>query len=366
MGRNRGKANSYDMDTHRAARNSQGVVALTLSYFVSGAGGLVVFTAPATAVVGGWVALLGYALSLTIPLWVIGCIAPFMRKYVPKGFTMNEYVVGRYGTVHAVYFALVAVFYMDLYMAAELASAGTFATSLSKMEVQNDTWWHGENVLGTIRHPDQQWEKGTFFGVVLNVTHEGMPISPIIGTSLVTLSYTIVGGLPVSMATDQMQGLDIFGLGSALGGIMWAINGVDEEVRDAPGVPPLSADGPNRFRQTALGHGVHPKYIPTDYGNSFALAITLIMAETCSKLIHAGYWQRIWAAKSDSVIKHATKLSSAMSVIVVLLIGPLGWAAYSHLPWLITTEVDHTDLSSLAVPWLCAQTLRSMTLRCAH
>ena len=214
MLRNRSEA-TYDVDTHRAARNSQGVIALTLSYFVSGAGGLVVFTSPSTAVIGGWVALVGYALSLTIPLWVTGKIAPFLRERVPCGFTMNEFIRLRYGPVCTVYFAVIAIFYMELYMAAELASAGTFATSLSQIDVQADTWWHGPNVPGTIAVPSQ-WERGTFYGVVKNVTHSGMPVAPIVATSLVTLSYTIIGGLPVSMATDQVQGLDIFGLGSAL------------------------------------------------------------------------------------------------------------------------------------------------------
>ena len=41
----------------------RGVFSLTLSYFVSGMGGWVLFAVPQAAVIGGWVAVMFYASS---------------------------------------------------------------------------------------------------------------------------------------------------------------------------------------------------------------------------------------------------------------------------------------------------------------
>lgn len=63
-------------------------------------------------------------------------------------------------------------------------------------------------------------------------------------------------------------------------------------------------DGP-RFSEVA-GHGVHPNYNPTDYGNSFAVAVSLVLGVTCANMFHAGYWQRVWAAESNKTVRLAT------------------------------------------------------------
>ena len=130
-----------------AARNSQGLVSMTLSYFVSGIGAWVIFAAPQAAVIGGWPALVGYAISTVVPLLLFGLIAPPMRNQLPKGFTLNEYVYGRFGTPCTVYFAFVSMFYMVLYLAAELSSASALATGLSLITVQGSTWWQNDNVF---------------------------------------------------------------------------------------------------------------------------------------------------------------------------------------------------------------------------
>ena len=48
-----------------------------------------------------------------------------------------------------------------------------------------------------------------------------------------------------------------------------------------------------------------PKYMPSDYGNALALAVTLFLGGTSANLLHPGYWQRMWAAKTDRVAQLA-------------------------------------------------------------
>lgn len=158
---------------------------MTLSYFVSGIGAWVIFAAPQAAVLGGWVALAGYALSTAFPLLLFGLIAPMMRKNVPKGFTLIEYVYARFGLINAIYVGLLSLLYMTIYLIAELTSAGTLATGLSLIPTMESTFWKGENVFTP------------------------MPLSPILGVALITLAYTSLGGLPVSILTDRIQGVGI-------------------------------------------------------------------------------------------------------------------------------------------------------------
>ncbi len=299
-------------DSYMAARNSQGLLSLTLSYFVSGCGAWVIFAVPQAAVIGGWPALVGYAISTALPLLLFGLIAPSMRNNLPKGFTLNEYVYGRFGPLCTAYFGLVSMFYMILYLAAELSSASALSTGLTLIKVQARTWWENDNVF--------------------------LPtaISPIVGMSLITLFYTVVGGLPVSILTDRVQGVGIFVLTVIVAIAAYADAGVGDQA---------SWD-------EVVGHGVSPVYMPTDYGNSFAVAISLIMGVTCANLVHAGYWQRIWAAESNTAVVRATYLSSAITIVVMILVGITGWIAYSHFLILMTPGVPGGDLSFLSVPWL--------------
>ena len=295
-----------------AARNSQGLVSMTLSYFVSGIGAWVIFAAPQAAVIGGWPALVGYAISTVVPLLLFGLIAPPMRNQLPKGFTLNEYVYGRFGTPCTVYFAFVSMFYMVLYLAAELSSASALATGLSLITVQGSTWWQNDNVF--------------------------LPtaVSPIVGMSIITLFYTVIGGLPVSIVTDRVQGVGVLVLTILVTIAAYAEAGVGDQA---------SWD-------EVVGHGISPVYVPTDYGNSFAIAISLIIGVTCANLVHAGYWQRIWAAESNRAVVHATYYSSALTIVIMILVGITGWIAYSHFLILMNPNVPGGDLSFLSVPWL--------------
>jgi Na+/proline symporter len=93
--------------------------------------------------------------------------------------------------------------------------------------------------------------------------------------------------------------------------------------------------------------------LPTDYGNSVAIAISLIMGVTCANMVHAGYWQRIWAAESNVAVQRATVLAGILSAIVMVLVGITGYIAYSQFAILIVPGGGTAgDLSFLSVPWL--------------
>ena len=64
---------------YMSSRNTQGSFSLTMSFFASGAGAWVLFTVPEAAILGGPIAVLGYAVSCIMPLVIFGAVGPRLR-----------------------------------------------------------------------------------------------------------------------------------------------------------------------------------------------------------------------------------------------------------------------------------------------
>lgn len=195
-------------------------------------------------------AVAGYTLSCMIPLAIFGLAGPYFRRELPKACTFFEYLQQRYGTFVNVYCTLVSMFYLFISFAAELTSVGSCITGLSQLED---------------------------------------PLGPVVATSLVTLIYTSVGGMPVSLLTDKVQGVavlifTVFVLAAAFGAY------------ELPTSPDASEEVKANWQVvTTWGIGGTP-------ANAFKMAIILISAVTCAQLMHSGFQQRIWAAEGDKQI----------------------------------------------------------------
>jgi len=284
-------------ETYVAARNTQGGFAIALSLFASGAGAWVLFTLPETAILGGPVAVVGYTVSGMVPLAIFGCIGPYMRRNLPEACTFFEYTKARYGTLVNVYCTLVSLFYMLLYLSAEFTSVGSCITVLSELE---------------------------------------SPLGPVIATSLVTLAYTSVGGLPVSLFTDKIQGVGIliFTVLVCVAGFGFyelPTSSDDEFVRA------------NWEMVTTWGLGGTAE-------NSFKMAFILISAVTAASMMDAGFQQRIWAAQDNAAVRRGAALSVLFLIPFMILFGVLGMVAFAHfgIPGLVAVGPDNTYLAYLA------------------
>ena len=155
---------------------------------------------------------------------------------------------------------------MFLYLTAELASASSIAITLSKITTLENTFWDGEYVYGP------------------------QALSPVLGVSLVTLFYTAVGGLPVSLLTDRIQGIRyVFG-----------------------------ALHHHHHRRVRLHRRVGPGALLQSSATASTRAMSRPTTATRSRCHHARhrchgrqhgaqrYWQRVWAAESNSAVKVAT------------------------------------------------------------
>jgi Na+/proline symporter len=159
--------NVENADFWYSARGSQGWVSLGLSFFASSMGAWVLFAAPEVAILSGWWGSLGYAAASALPFAVLATLGPHIHKRFPDGFCLTDWVGQRFGRALQIYVAIVSVFYMWIYLVAELTSVGNLIRDMSGLD----------------------------------------PLNSLIPVSVFTMLYTSLAGLPASIWTDRLQGI---------------------------------------------------------------------------------------------------------------------------------------------------------------
>lgn len=150
-----------------SARRSQGWISLGLSFFASSMGAWVLFAAPEVGILSGWWGILGYALASSVPFAAVAKLGPHIHERFPEGFCLTDWVRQRYGRTLQLYVALISIFYMWIYLVAELTSVGNLIRDMSGLD----------------------------------------PVNSLLPVSIFTLMYTSLAGLPASIWTDRLQGV---------------------------------------------------------------------------------------------------------------------------------------------------------------
>ena len=65
-------------------------------------------------------------------------------------------------------------------------------------------------------------------------------------------------------------------------------------------------------------------------GDGFSMMIILVIAVTTANLMHAGVWQRIWSAESNRHVRIGAWVAVAIAVVIMVLVGVVGWVAYAQ------------------------------------
>ena len=154
-----------EVDEYLVARASQGPGMLGLSFLASGLGAWILFAPPELGVLLGIDAVVGYALAAAAPFLVLAYVGPRIRRLVPSGSGLTEFVRVRFGPAAGTVIALVSLLYMGVFVAAELVAVGGLV----------------ELIGGVPR-------QATVLAVVA-----------------ATLLYTTYGGLRASLRTDRWQ-----------------------------------------------------------------------------------------------------------------------------------------------------------------
>lgn len=189
----RGAGHTDQVDQYLAARDSQSDRRLALAFLASGLGSWILFAPPQVGQAVGVLGVVGYALGGALPFLAYAWLGPRIRAAAPDGITLTDWVRTRFGRPAQGWVALVSVFYMFMFVTAELTAIG--------------------GVLDLLAGVD--------------------PWVSIVAVAAVTAGYTAWGGLPASLRTDQVQAVIIVVLVAlAVGAILLDVDQPLQAARD--------------------------------------------------------------------------------------------------------------------------------------
>ena len=255
------------------ARASTSGVASMATVVASVMGAWILFSPAEAATWAGLVAVIGYAVGQAAPIVAFLFLGPRMRRLAPNGHSLTEFVWFRYGRAMYLFTLVVMVLYMFTFLAAEM---------------------------------------GAIARAVRLATDAPLALTLLlVGGS--TLVYTVYGGLRASIFTDNLQFAVIVPLLivtflaalSQLGG--WTAS--FETVRDS--------------NDALLQLGHQP-------GIEFGL--TLIIAILAANLFHQGFWQRVYASRTDADVRRGFLAAGAVVIPMIVATGLFGlWAVGAGL-----------------------------------
>ncbi|MEO0488633.1 MAG: Na+/proline symporter [Cyanobacteria bacterium J06659_2] len=285
----RQKANLED---YMVSRNRVGTWMAFATIVASAMGAWILFSPPEVGATSGVAGILGYCMGQATPAAIFAVIGIRIRHLMPKGHSLNEYVFYRFGNAMYLLVLGIIVFYMFVYLAAEL-------TAIAK----------AVEIMGNV---------------------------PLGLTALVVMvavfAYTSVGGLGTTIFTDAVQFVIIVPLlllsfavaVIALGGWGAAI----APVQDA--APQL----------LSLGNGPGLKF-----------GLILVIAVISAEMFNQSNWQRIYACRNDGVVRRSF-LASAVAIVPILLIAGLLGIVAMHFEF-ADDRAFFSLLQALAVPtWM--------------
>jgi len=249
------------------ARGTLGPGAGVATLVASGMGAWILFGPAEAATWGGIAAVAGYAIGSAAPLFVFVALGVRLRRLMPEGHSLGEYVRLRYGPVmHALTLA-VTLFYLVIFLTAEMTGMALIA------------------------------------GLVT-----GLPLwATAVAVMTATLAYTGYGGLRASIFTDGIQFLLMVPL------LVWLVVAAWQALGGAgPGVAALAERAPQLLDPlTAVG---------------LEGGLTLIIAILLTNLFHQGYWQRVFAARDERSLRTGFIVAGVVVFPIVFAMGLFGLA----------------------------------------
>ncbi len=246
---------------------SEGMTAASVVASIMGAW-ILLSPAEAGAAFGGLPAILGYALGSAVPLALFVPIGRRVRRVMPEGHSLTEYVHARFGPWFYGFVLVVATFYLFIFLAAEMTGI-----SLALALVADVPLWVTASVIG---------------GFVL--------------------IYTAYGGLIASLVTDTVQTLLLLPLlVVGFAGAIVALGGTGAVHSQVAATQPALLN-------------------PTNPGG-LAFGLYVVFAVIGANLMNQGLWQRVWAADSDASVRRSFGVAAVAVVPMVLLAGLFGVAA---------------------------------------
>jgi Na+/proline symporter len=263
------------INNYLTANRSIGFFSLTSSLVASALGAWILFGPASAATWGGIGAVIGYALGTAFPMIFLISLGKKIRTEFPKGSTLIEFLRKRFGKSLFKLILLMTVFYMFVFLCAEVTAVAILINYISGTEL----WITSLIIL------------------------------------IATLAYTLYGGLRASIFTDNVQMIVIVSL--LLISVFYLTSFAGDQFSFS-------------FIKEKSPHLLSISYIP-----NYTAGLTFFIAVAATNLFHQGNWQRVYAAKNNDVLKKSLIVAFFVIIPIVFFMGFSGLVAVSVNPKVI-------------------------------
>jgi Na+/proline symporter len=263
MGLLQASRHTITLEDYMVSRNSIGTQAALATIVASAMGAWILFSPPEVGATSGLAGIVGYCIGQATPSAMFAFMGTRIRFLMPQGHSMNEYVLHRFGNAMYLLTLSIIVFYMFVYLAAELTAIAKAVELMAGVPL----WLTAVLVISAV------------------------------------FIYTTVGGLAATIFTDAIQFIVIvpllllsFAIAlMALGGWGTAIAPVTQ---------------------------VAPQLLSLANGPGIKFGATLVIAVIAAEMFNQANWQRIYACRNDVVVRRSF-LGSFLVIIPILFIAGL-------------------------------------------
>ena len=259
----------HGINNYLIANRNIGLFSLTTSLVASALGAWVLFGPAAASTWGGMGSIIGYSLGTAFPMFFLIYLGKKIRNEFPKGSSLIEFMRKKFGRSLFKLILLMTIFYMFIFLCAEVTAVSVLINYISGTEL----WVTASIVI------------------------------------LATLSYTLYGGLRVSIFTDNIQMFVI--------GILLLVSVVH--------ITSLTGD---EFSFSFVEQK-NPQLLSASYIPSYTAGLTFFIAVAATNLFHQGNWQRVYAAKDYKTLKRSLIISFFIIVPIVFFMGFAGMVSFS-------------------------------------
>ena len=246
----------------------ENIFSLTTSLAASALGAWILFGPASAATWGGLGAVIGYALGAATPMLLLYNFGPKIRKEFPKGLSLTEFIKKRFGIGILKLSLFLILFYLVIFLIAEVTAIAFLLNYISETPL-----WITAGITLTI-----------------------------------CLLYILRGGFKLSIITDKYQFIIIAFLISA--SVILILGNLEINSFKL-----IKENSPNL---------VSSKYLP-----NYTAGLTFFIAVAATNLFHQGNWQRVFAAKNNSILKKSLIYSSIITLLIVLWMGYTGLISFS-------------------------------------
>ena len=273
---------TVDNRNYIIGKRDENTFSLTTSLAASALGAWILFGPASAATWGGFGAVIGYALGAATPMLLLYNFGPKIRKEFPKGLSLTEFIKKRFGIGILKLSLFLILFYLVIFLIAEVTAIAFLLNFISKTPL---------------------WITA------------GM-------TLIICLLYILRGGFKLSIITDKYQFIIIAIL--ILASLILVIGDLEIGSFEL-----IKVNSPNL---------VSSKYLP-----NYTAGLTFFIAVAATNLFHQGNWQRVFAAKNNSILKKSLIYSSMIIFVIIFWMGYTGLISIS-LNSKITPDLAFFDL----------------------